>query len=59
VSMESFSIRGDDPGALLPPVLQRIQSIVRQFGGIRMAVNAEDTTVMFWVALHQSERIIP
>lgn len=45
-------VESDYPGALLPPVLQGIKAVVRQFGGIWMTVNAEDATVMFWVMLY-------
>jgi len=59
VSVEELAIGGYDPSALLTTVLQGVKAIVRQFRGIGMTVNAEDATIVFWVALHQSVGIIP
>jgi hypothetical protein len=35
-----------DAGAFLAAVLERVEAIVRQFGGIRVTVDAEQTAVM-------------
>ena len=49
---EFFPIARDDSGALLPPMLERIEAVVSQIGGIRMTVNAKNSAIMFWVILH-------
>src|SRR6187399_2368074 len=49
---ELIAVRSDDAGAFLPTMLQRVKAVVSQLSGIRVAVNAEDTAVMFWVVLH-------
>ena len=40
---------------ILAAMLQRVESVVRQFGGVRMTENAEDTAIMFGVILHTTE----
>src|SRR5260370_24610958 len=50
---ESPAVGRDDAGALLPAMLQRVKAVVSQLRGIRMAVNAEDTAVMFRIILHE------
>src|ERR1051325_3699208 len=52
VHAELLAIRGDDAGALLAAVLERVKAVVSQFCGIRMTVNAEHAAVMFRVLLH-------
>src|SRR5437016_9090497 len=52
VSVELFAVRGDNAGAFLAPMLQGVQAIVRQFRRVRMAVNAENSTIMFRILLH-------
>jgi hypothetical protein len=59
MGMEEFAIGGDNAGALLASMLESIETIVRQFRGVWMTINAKDATVMFWVALHRSRGIIP
>jgi len=49
----------DDAGAFLAAMLQRVKAEVGQFGGIRMAENAEDSAVMFGIislSLHRARR---
>ena len=53
-------VAGDDAGAFLPAMLQRVKSVVGEFGGVRVAENAEDSAVMFgiilWFVLHRARR---
>jgi hypothetical protein len=44
-------VAGDDAGAFLPAMLQRVKAVVGQLGGIRMAENAEDSAIMFGIIL--------
>jgi hypothetical protein len=44
-------VAGDDPGAFLPAMLERVKPVVGQFGGVRMAKNAEHTAIMSGVIL--------
>lgn len=53
VDAKLFAVTGDDAGAFLAAMLERIEAVVRQFGGVRMSENAEDTTIMFGVILHR------
>ncbi len=49
----------DDARAFLPAMLERVKSVVGQFGGVRMAENAEDSAIMFgimWLSLHRARR---
>src|SRR5262249_54339177 len=57
VNAELLAVTSDDPRTLLAPVLQGIKTIIGQFGGIRMAVNAEHATVMFGIFLHDDAGI--
>ncbi len=51
--LEKFSVvAGDDPGAFLPAMLQRVKTVVGEFGGIRMSKNAEHAAIMFGIVLH-------
>ena len=59
VRVELLPVRGDDSGALLAAMLESVKAIVRQFGGVRMPVNAEDSAIMFGVLLHLFPIIIP
>ena len=52
VRAKLFAIADDDTGAFLPAMLQRVQTVVRQFGGVRMPINAKNTTIMFRIVLH-------
>src|SRR4051812_34881239 len=52
MGVKLFSVGGDDARAFLTAVLQRVQAIVRQLGCVRMAVNAENTAIMFGIFLH-------
>ena len=52
-------VAGDDARAFLPAMLERVKSVVSQFGGVRMAENAEDSAVMFGIiglSLHRARR---
>jgi hypothetical protein len=54
-------VAGDDAGAFLPAMLERVKAVVGQFGGIRMTENAEHAAVMFGVillSLHRARRRI-
>ncbi len=42
-------VASDDAGAFLAAMLQRVKAEVSQFGGVRMAENAEDSAVMFGI----------
>src|SRR5206468_12379158 len=57
------AIASHDSRALLAAVLKRIESVVGQLGGVRVAIDAEDTTVVFGIILHAlvhgSRRAIP
>src|SRR5436190_18469793 len=54
--MELFAIRSHNAGAFLASMLKRIESIVCQFGGIGVTVNAENTAIMFGIMLHRLNR---
>ena len=53
-------VAGDDAGAFLSAMLERVKPVVGEFGGIRMAENAEHAAVMFGVILllHRPRRRI-
>src|SRR5258708_15018118 len=51
---ELFSVRYHNAGALLAAMLQRVQPVVGQFGGIGVAVNTENAAIVFGVILHQN-----
>jgi hypothetical protein len=53
VGVKLFAVRGDDARAFLAAVLQGVEAVVSELRGVRMAVNAEDAAIMFWVAIHQ------
>ena len=65
VGTQVHAIRRGDAGAFLPAVLERVQSVVRQFRCIRMTVNAEQATIMpwprAWFRIHQgvSPHVLP
>ena len=44
-------VAGDDAGAFLAAMLERVKAVVGQFGGIRMAENAEHAAIMFGIIL--------
>ena len=55
--LEKFSIvAGDDAGAFLAAMLQRVKTVVGQLGSIGMSKNAEHAAIMFGVILHQLAR---
>ena len=61
VVLEKFSlVAGDDAGAFLPAMLQRVKTVVGQFGGVRMTENAEHAAIMFGIILllHRPRRCI-
>ncbi len=52
-------VAGDDARAFLPAMLERVKAEVGQLGGVRMAENAEHTTIMFGIillSLHRARR---
>jgi hypothetical protein len=51
--IELMTVGGHDASALLPPVLERVEAIVSQFCSVRMAVNAENSAIMFGIKLHR------
>ena len=51
--MEIASIMADDASAFLTAMLKGVKSVVGQFGGIRMPVNAKHTAIMFRIILHE------
>src|SRR5664279_4399734 len=53
MGVKLFAVRSHDASAFLPAVLQSVEAVVSQFGGVRMAVNAEDAAIMLWVVIHQ------
>src|SRR5437867_6442606 len=46
------AVTSDDAGAFLPAVLEGVQTVVGQLGGVRVTVDAEHPTVMFGILLH-------
>ena len=52
MDMEAFAVRRNDASALLTPMLERIQAIIRQLGGVGMTIDPEHATVMFRIVLH-------
>ena len=52
VLVELAVVAGDDAGAFLAAMLERVKAVVREFGGVGMAKNAEDAAIMFGVILH-------
>src|SRR5258705_8732838 len=57
--MKLVAIGSDDSRTFLSPVLQRVQAVVRQFSGVWMIVNAEDTAIMFGIVLHRIRKSRP
>ncbi len=52
-------VASDDARAFLPAMLERVKAVVGQFGGVRMAENAEDSAIMFGIklfSLHRARR---
>jgi len=51
-------VAGDDASAFLAAMLEGIEPVVGQFGGVRMAENAKNAAimfgVMFWLGLHRA-----
>jgi hypothetical protein len=58
--LEKFSlVAGHDAGAFLPAMLERVETIVSEFGRIRMTENAEHAAVMSGIIsllLHRPRR---
>src|SRR5439155_7667711 len=52
VLAELPAVAGDNARAFLAAMLEGVQAVVRQLGGIRMAVNAEHAAVVFGIMLH-------
>jgi hypothetical protein len=51
--LEKFPlVAGDDPGAFLAAMLQRVEAVVGELGSIGMSKNAEHAAIMFGVILH-------
>src|SRR5439155_5344953 len=48
------AVTSDDAGAFLPAVLEGVETVVGQLGGVRVTVDAEHATVMFGILLHVS-----
>ena len=46
-----LAIVGDDAGAFLAAMLQRVEAEVGQLRRFRVIENAEDAAVMFWIVL--------
>jgi len=59
VGVELPAVGRDYAGAFLSPVLEGIETVVRQFGGVRVSVNAKDSAIMLGIVLHRSQLIIP
>jgi hypothetical protein len=51
VLVEFPFVAGDNAGAFLPAMLQCVKTIVSEFGGIRMAENAEHAAIVFGIVL--------
>ena len=49
VLAELLAVAGDDARALLAAVLQGVEAVVGEFGGVGMAVNAKDAAIMFGI----------
>jgi hypothetical protein len=54
VVLEKFAfVAGNDAGAFLSAMLQRVKTVVGKLGSIRMTENAEHAAIMFGVVLHR------
>ena len=52
VVFEKFTVvAGDDAGAFLSAMLEGVKTVVGEFRGIRVAENAEHTTIVFGIIL--------
>ena len=61
VMLEKLSfVAGDDPGAFLAAMLQRVEAVVGELGSIGMSKNAEYAAIMFGIVLllHRPRRCI-
>ena len=47
-----MAVGRDDARAFLSAMLQGVKAIISQLGGVGVAINAEDTAIMFGVTLH-------
>jgi hypothetical protein len=54
--VEAAVVARDDAGAFLAAVLKGVKAVVREFGGVGMAINAEHAAVMFWMIVCQIQR---
>ena len=54
MGVELLAVGGDDARAFLAAMLQRVEAVVSQLRGVRMAVNAEDAAIMFRIVIHQA-----
>ena len=52
VRAKLLAIADHDPRALLAPVLQRIQAVVRQLRSVGVPVNAKNAAIVFRIMLH-------
>src|SRR2546429_9854487 len=52
------AVAGDDARAFLAAMLEGVQAVVRQLGGIRVAVNAEHAAVVSGVVLHATSSLV-
>ena len=57
MGVELLAVGSDDARALLAAMLEGVEAVIGQLRSIRMAVNAEDTAVMFWIVIHQPEPV--
>jgi hypothetical protein len=55
-SWNTAAVAGDDAGAFLAAVLEGVEAVVRQIGGVGMAVNAEHAAVMFWIIVFRIQK---
>ena len=51
VGMERLAIAGDDPRAFLAAVLQSVEPIVGELGGVRVTVNAKNAAIVLRVVV--------
>ena len=51
------AVAGDNARAFLAAMLEGVQAVVRQLGGIPVAVNAEHAAVVFGVVLHATSSL--
>ena len=54
VDVEGLAVGRDDARALLSAMLEGVEAVVGQFGGIRMPMDAKDPAVMLRMVLHET-----